>query len=467
MSPSVARRIACIRLPAGAPELGGDARAALAGALLAAAPRVVPVRGHPRAFWADVTGMERHGGDAGVGRALAEAARRAGWEARVGVAGCCIAAAAATRERAVPVRVVPPGREAAYLRRRSLSLVPMHADLRHSLALLGLQTCGGLAALVPAEVELRFGAEGLRAWRLARGDDPRWPFRPAAPGIATAEADFEPPIEAAEPLRFVLGGLIESVTGQLAARQRIPARLRLELRVEDAADDVREVRPARPTADARVLADLCRRAIEGVPLAAPVRGVALVAEEEGTARADQLDAFAAPAPDPGALHAALLPVFARWGDGALSGAVHHGAHLPGEQAEWAARGSGGIAALAQARPAGADRSGDATVVFLNTLALCLRRLPQPLGVEVREDAEHRPLQVDVPAVQNALTGWGMGSFPPRMWKTRAEGPERISGAWWARATAREYWRIESPEGWLGLVFRDASTGRWYLEGWYD
>lgn len=462
-----ARRIACIRLPDPAPALEAGARAALAGALLAAAPRVIPVRGHPRAFWADVTGMEGHGGDAGVGRALADAAERAGWTARVGVAGCCIAAAAATRERAVPVRVVPPGREAAYLRRRSLALIPISPDLRHSLELLGMRTCGDLAALVPAEVELRFGNEGLRAWRLAHGDDTRWPFRPAAPGIAAAEADFEPAIESSEPLRFVLGGLIGSVLGQLEGRQRIPARLRLVLRVEDSADDVREVRPARPTADARVLADLCRRAVDAEPLAGPVRGVSLVAEEEGTARADQLDAFAAPAPDPGALHAALLPVFTRWGEGALSTAVHNGAHLPGEHADWAPRGSDGITAVADARPSGEERSGEDSRAFRNTLPLCLRRLPEPLPVDVRVDAEHRPAQVDIPSVQNALHGGGIGGFPPRMWKTRAEGPERISGAWWARGTAREYWRVESPEGWLGLVFRDGPTGRWYLEGWYD
>lgn len=463
----MSRRIACIRLPSGSPAAEGDARAALAGALLAAAPRVIPVRGYPRAFWADVTGMEGHGGDAGVARALASAAEQAGHPAHVGIAGCCIAAAAATRERTVPVRVVPPGREAAYLRGRSLAVLPIHPDLRHSLTLLGLRSCGDLAALVPAEVELRFGAEGLRAWRLARGDDTRWPFRPAAPGIPAAEADFEPAIETSEPLRFVLGGLIGSVLGQLEARQRIPARLRLVLRVEDSVDDVREVRPARPTADARVLADLCRRAVDARPLAGPVRGVSLVAEEEGTARADQLDAFTAPAPDPGALHAALLPVFARWGEGALSTAVHNGAHLPGEHADWAARGSDGIAAVADVRPASTERSGGDSPAFRNTLPLCLRRLPEPLSVTVRVDAEQRPAQVDIPPVQNALPGGGIGGFPPRMWKTRAEGPERISGAWWARGTAREYWRVESPDGWLGLVYRDGPTGRWYLEGWYD
>ncbi|HET6762925.1 MAG TPA: hypothetical protein VFH27_04610 [Longimicrobiaceae bacterium] len=54
-----------------------------------------------------------------------------------------------------------------------------------------------------------------------------------------------------------------------------------------------------------------------------------------------------------------------------------------------------------------------------------------------------------------------------MWKTRSEGPERISGAWWGSATAREYWRMECGDGRLALAYRDAADGAWYLEGWYD
>ena len=432
---------------------------------------MVPVQGHPLAFWADATGLERHGGDAAVGGRLRRAAEHAGFDARVGVAGCCIAAAAATRERATPVRVVPPEGEAAYLRRRSLGLLPLSPPLREALALLGLRTCGELAGLVPAEVELRFGSEGLQAWRLAAGRDPRWPFRPADPQVPAAEAEFEPPLREAEPLRFVLAGLIASVTGQLARRQRIPGRLHLVLRVVDAPDDVREVRPARPTADARVLAELCRRAVEARPLAGPLGGVALAVALEGTARADQLDVFAAPAPDPGALQAALLPLFDRWGPGALSAAVHHGAHLPEEQAAWVALGSEGIAEFARARPPAADAATPAAGAgkdpFRNALPLCLRRLPDPLPVGVRPDAAGAPAHLFLDAHANALRGVGMETFPPGLWKSRAQGPERISGAWWAAGEAREYWRVESAEGWLGLVFRDAGSGGWYLAGWYD
>jgi protein ImuB len=468
-----ARRIACIRLPpppAGAPPPGAEALAALAGALLRAAPRVTPARGHPRALWADAGGMERRGGDLPVARALLEAAREAGFDVKVGVAATCIAAAAATRERGTAIRIVPPGADARYLARRPLSLLPVPAALRETLALLGIRTCGALAALDAADVELRFGAAGLEAWRLACAEDPRWPFRPPAPGMAQAEVELEPPIDSTEPLRFVLPGLIDAVCRQLAARQRIPARLRLVLTVDGIAraDDAREVRPARPTANPRVLADLCRRAAEQPPPGGPLAGVRLEAVDEAAARADQLDAFRPPAPDPGALHAALLPVFARWGDGALSAAVLHGAHLPAEHAAWEPLGSDGIAAFAHAPLPAPDDAGDALPELGRAcLDLCLRRLPEPLPVRVREGAGRRPLEVELQSLGPAQLGRTGESFPPGVWKTRSEGPERISGGWWAGGSAREYWRVESPEGWLGVVFRDAVSGAWYLEGWYD
>ena len=471
----VPRRIACIRLPLrdGAPPPGAEARAALAGALLRAAPRVTPVREHPRALWADASGMERRGGDAAVAHALLDAAREAGFEVQVGIAGTCIAAAAATRERGTPVRVVPPGADARYLRRRPLSLLPAPRDLRETLALLGLRSCGALADLDAADVELRFGSAGLAAWRLARAEDPRWPFRPPAPGVASAEAEFDPPIDSTEPLRFVLPGLIEAVCRQLDARQRIPARLRLVLTVDgadgvDRHDDAREVRPARATADARVLAELCRRAAEEPAPGGPLAGVRLEALDEGAARADQLDAFRPPAPDPGALHAALLPVFARWGDGALSAAVLHGAHLPAEHAAWEPLGSDAIAAFAHAHPSPPDEAAEGvTELGRACLDLCLRRLPEPRPVRVREGPGRRPLEVELQSVDTAPLGGAGESFPPGVWKTRSEGPERISGGWWAAGSAREYWRVESPEGWLAVVFRDAAQGGWYLEGWFD
>jgi len=462
-------RIACVRigrLPT-APAPGAEA-AALAGALLGAAPRVTPAAGHPLAFWADASGMERRGGDAAVAQALLGAARAAGFGgARVGIAGTCIAAAVATRERGSPWRVVSPGRDAQFLARRSLDLLPMEPAMREALRLLGLRACGELAHLAAADVELRWGLSGIQAWRLARAEDDRWPFRPPPPDRAAAEAEWEPPVAGTEPLRFVLRGLLASVTEQIARRQRVPAVLRLTLRLDGEQDEVRSVRPARATADARVLAGLCEAELDAIAagggLAAPVAGARLEVFEEGAALADQLDAFRPPAPDPAAVQAALLPLLARWGDGALSRAVPQGGHLPAAHAVWEGRG------LRDANLALRDESVDPAMrlsahalTHPPTLTLCLRRFPTPRALHVDIDARDRPARIGMEAGSRG-TGAGSTAMPT----VRAEGPERLSGGWWADGYAREYWLVEAEDGVLWLIFRDAVGGGWWVEGWWD
>ncbi|HEV2131222.1 MAG TPA: hypothetical protein VGR27_08965 [Longimicrobiaceae bacterium] len=484
----------------------------LTGALLGAAPRVVPVRDHPLAFWADASGFERRGGDPATAQALLAAAREGGFaEARVAIAGTCIAAAAATRERGSAWRVVPPGRDASFLSRRPLEVLPMEDELRRTLRLLGLRSCGELARIAAAEVELRFGAEGVRVWRLARGEDLRWPFRPPPPEHASAEAEFEPPVATLEPLRFVLRGLIASVVVQMACRQRLPAALRLLLRLEGAPEVSREIRPARPTADERVLADLCRLALEGIgELAASIVGIFLEELETGAARADQLDIFRPAAPDPAAVHTALAPLLARWGEGALSRAVLHGAHLPAAHASWEALGERGIRELTREEQfsAGSWRSTQACIgphvgpavprasaalhISSAELPLCLRRFPEPQGIRVTVDAQGRPVGLgssgaviapledddDLPdAVPSGgrplfVAGSFIGPAVPAQFsdawqRLHAEGPERISGEWWGSAYAREYWLAEDEYGRLWLLFRDGRTGEWWGEGWWD
>ncbi len=81
----------------------------------------------------------------------------------------------------IPVRAVPRGSERSFL--APLSVVEhLAADpsLLGRLKLFGLRTMGDLARLPLGAVEAQFGAEGLRALRLARGEDtsPLVPWEP-------------------------------------------------------------------------------------------------------------------------------------------------------------------------------------------------------------------------------------------------------------------------------------------------
>src|SRR5690625_3115712 len=81
----------------------------------------------------------------------------------------------------VELCAVEPGTEREFLSSVPIPLLASAAGRsgvrsRRLLALfegVGLSTAGELAALDPASIEVRFGAEGIYLWRLARGDDRR------------------------------------------------------------------------------------------------------------------------------------------------------------------------------------------------------------------------------------------------------------------------------------------------------
>ncbi|HEX6631489.1 MAG TPA: hypothetical protein VF048_10370, partial [Gemmatimonadaceae bacterium] len=169
-----------------------SSRSALVATLLAVAPHVaVETRGEGSGtrYWVDARGLPVRR----VARAVLRLAREAGAaDARVGVAGTAAAAELAATaapdtprpDGEPPITVVPPGTDASFL--APLPLAALAAalvgdgeggvgaaavtTLVAALRDVGLETCGDLAQLTRAAVELRFGAPGVALWRLARAD---------------------------------------------------------------------------------------------------------------------------------------------------------------------------------------------------------------------------------------------------------------------------------------------------------
>ena len=69
------------------------------------------------------------------------------------------------------VRVIAPGAGAAFLRALPVELLPVSREMQRRLQLLGLRTLGQLTGLSAGAMQAQFGWEGLRAWKLARGED--------------------------------------------------------------------------------------------------------------------------------------------------------------------------------------------------------------------------------------------------------------------------------------------------------
>ncbi len=94
---------------------------------------------------------------------------------------------------------------------------------------LGVRTLGELASLPAAAVADRFGEPGLRALRLARGDDE--PLRPRHPHEEIECRLGLPEAASGEQLARALGLLVERLLAHPARRGRTIRRLRLEARL--------------------------------------------------------------------------------------------------------------------------------------------------------------------------------------------------------------------------------------------
>ena len=431
-------------------------------ALLAGSPRVADA-GHGMAR-VDARGWDRRGGDPALGRTLRRAAAEAGFTGiGVGIADVPVASDAAAYlaagasagdpagASADGVRIVEPGGAREFLAPLPLSVLPLSEDLLETFRSLGLRRVGDVADRSPEAFEARFGPEGARAHRLARGIDDRAFRALELPDVPQASLELASPVDTLEPLLFVLRHLLARVCADLVAAGRCAARLELELRSERGVETATAV-PARPTRQERLLYDLCRAALERAAGAAgrltePVEQLALRVVRVSAPDARQEDLFTRRWRDPLAAAAALSRLRVRLGERAI---VHPGVradHRPESRSVWTpveveAEGGRSPDAAATPEPAGAVPG-------------VLHLLPEPLPLRVSTEAD-RPTEMWGETGHHALAA--------------AEGPERLSGDWWKDPYHREYFRVCTEEGgllWLFREYRPSGEFRWWLHGWWD
>jgi protein ImuB len=175
--------------------------------------------------------------------------------------------------------------------------------LVRTLEALGVSRLGGLQALERLHVRDRFGPEGERAWRLARGDDPA-PLVPREPVHALVESLALPDAAATEQaLDHALRVIVERLLARPERRGREPRTVRLMARLVGGGSWERVTPLREPTADRdRLLLALAAK-LRGLPAPAEALGVELgdlapgdrqqpLFREQGVVRAARLEAAA-------------------------------------------------------------------------------------------------------------------------------------------------------------------------------
>jgi protein ImuB len=433
--------------------------------LLAASPQVTPVDGAPGLWWVGASGFDAVGGERALAHELLRVARRWHPRPRIGVAGSCVAARAATwagasfdaeaGDRAL-VRMVPPGGDASYLAPAPLALVPMDEELRAALHALGLRTVGMFAALSAEEVERRWGELGLRAWRLACADDVRRPVLARVETQPAVEVELSSPAATMEPVLFLVRAALDRLVRDMIAHGRAVAAIAITLTLDDARGALatapahtvtREARPARPLARVLPLFERCRALLDAWPLEAPVVAVRVAVVAAAPLTGEQGDLLSTSWRDLGAADAALERLRAELGTNAIVRAQAQDTHRPEKAGVWVTASSSdgqGVERHDSRFTIHASRSGPA-------LPAAHRAFDPPEAVEVLCDGD-TPREVT----------WRGHHIPV----TRAIGPERLSGDWWDDGYRRDYWRCESMAGEM-MVFLDRADDGWRLQGWGD
>ena len=462
-----------------------DSLAELSPALLTVAPRVVTEERRGGLVWVDARGLDAEH----IARSALEVLRGIGLSnVRVGVGETPIVAEllAGTGNRE-PGTETPQGGTVpsspfpvpASLGSLPVSVLEPDPALATLLDGIGVETCGELAALEGESVEVRLGAEGVRLWKLARGEDDRLIFAPVPRALPHASLEWSDyALTDTERLLFSVTALLGTVCEKLIERGSLSREMTLDLTLANGATLTTAVRSGRATASRKTWLRLVRTGLERMVLPAGVVGLTLRAATVVTDVGQQGDLFDRGFATAAATEAALASLAEEQGDVVV--VPENTAHpLVERRTKWVEqreegrgmrdggkrRKPSGRSGRVEQHPEGSRSHPSSPIPHPPSLiplpsspgsTLTLYLLPTPRAIEVR--TEERRDHVLPTGYRDGGAWYGILS---------AAGPDRVSGERWGDAYAREYFRCIVDDGGMVWLYHDARADGWYLHGWWD
>ncbi len=208
----------------------------------------------------DVAGLERlYGSDSGlcerVYREIHEYTAQTAW---IGLAESKFAAEVAARTSGEGRVNVIETDDDQYLAGQAVDLLPLPEKALAQLRLLGVDSMGGFAALPRNSVRLRYGTEGLLAWRMAQGDDRRPVEGQERALILEDVVEFEWDEHNFDRITFALQALSERLATRLEAKGMMAQRMRAEIGRSDGTSKSFTLDLPEPSAQARTFRDAVR-----------------------------------------------------------------------------------------------------------------------------------------------------------------------------------------------------------------
>ena len=448
-----------------------DSLAELSPALLTVAPRVVTEERRGGLVWVDARGLDAEQ----IGRSALDVLRGLGLSnVRLGMG-----------DTAIIAELVAGGDQPAVQSLGDLPVTVLEPDpaLATLLEGIGVETCGDLATLEGESVEIRLGADGVRLWKLARGDDDRLIFKPLPRELPHASLEWSDyALTDTERLLFSVNALLGTVCEKLIERGSLAREMTLDLALANRNVLATPIRAGRATASRKTWLRLAKMALERMVLPAGVTGLTLRAATLITDEGSQGDLFDRGFATAAATEAALASLAEEQGDVVV--VPQNSEHpLVERRTRWIEQkdkgnrepgtGNRGKRRKRQtadqqpndqpAAPVPGSRVPGPTIQLVaespvpsSQSQLTLYLLPTPRAIEahIEERRDHI-----LPTAYRDGGAW---------YKVLSSaGPDRVSGERWGEAYAREYFRCVIDDGGMVWLYHDARADGWYIHGWWD
>lgn len=353
-------------------------------------------------------------------------------------------------------------------------------EILKTLRLWGVRTFRNFASLPLNGVSERLGQEGVRLQQLAAGKGDRQ-LNLIQPGPDFENAiELEHPIAELEPLSFILARLLNQLCAKLNAYALATNELRLSLKLEDGTSHERKLTLPSPMRDHKVFLKLLLLNTETHPPQSPVVAISIACEPVKPSVL-QNGLFIPLAPEPEKLELTLARLAKLVGANNIGSPELIDTHRPGtfrikrfalkETSHHRGRRGHGIKNQQSTIHRGPGDSS-AREVDNRQCFLGFRVFRPPLRAVV-EAVRGYPTQISVPDKTRGVYGKIV----------ELAGPWRTSGDWWRLdGWARDEWDVSvesrpelsnvgghtgSPLQVLYRIYRELSSGSWFVEGIYD
>jgi len=383
--------------------------------------------------------------------------RLQGYSVKVGMAGNKFTSlVGASTSEIYSFTIVPDGEERRFLESQSIQLLPLNQKTYETFYRLGVKTLGQFAILPDQEVVERFGSEGLKFLKLARGEEDE----PLKPKIFDEEEsqtkDLESPLETQIGILFYVNSILEKQLSHLAQKGLACEKILVILKTEDNNEIPIHISVAQETNRLKTFIDMLRLELEKIILPAPVKEIQVRIQRSSPLSSEQLSLYQKRKTN--LLNQRLAQVKRILGNGNILFPQITSSHKPEGKfrlVPYTPQKKGDLKKATKGKSSDGKSSidlSDSPFGFSKSPISGLRLYNPPKPATVRTEGG---------LVKFIIADSWYGKV------VRQRGPWEVSGEWWSEGYERCYFEIELFEGEQYLLFSENPSKKWFLQGIFD